>query len=90
MAQQKTLCRASTLLITTHILQPRAQHVSIKDVSVLVVDEADLLFSFGYEQDVRALLNHMGPIFQSFLMSATMTNVCLVSLAKPEDFESCW
>jgi superfamily II DNA/RNA helicase len=52
------------------------QHISLKDVSVLVVDEADLLFSFGYEQDVRALLNHMGPIFQSFLMSATMTNVC--------------
>jgi len=35
----------------------RAGNVDLKtSVEMVVIDEADLLFSFGYEQDVRSLL----------------------------------
>uniref|UniRef100_A0A452H1X3 Probable ATP-dependent RNA helicase DDX56 n=1 Tax=Gopherus agassizii TaxID=38772 RepID=A0A452H1X3_9SAUR len=40
-------------------------------LEVLVLDEADLLFSFGFEEDLKNLLCHFPKIYQSFLMSAT-------------------
>lgn len=42
-------------------------------LEMLVVDEADLLFSFGFEDDLKNLLCHLPKIYQSFLMSATLT-----------------
>ncbi|XP_020513240.1 probable ATP-dependent RNA helicase DDX56 [Labrus bergylta] len=42
-------------------------------LEMLVVDEADLLFSFGFEADLKNLLCHLPNIYQSFLMSATLT-----------------
>ncbi|XP_076614555.1 putative ATP-dependent RNA helicase DDX56 isoform X2 [Chaetodon auriga] len=42
-------------------------------LETLVVDEADLLFSFGFEADLKSLLCHLPKIYQSFLMSATLT-----------------
>ncbi|XP_058472666.1 probable ATP-dependent RNA helicase DDX56 isoform X2 [Solea solea] len=42
-------------------------------LETLVVDEADLLFSFGFEADLKNLLCHLPKIYQSFLMSATFT-----------------
>ncbi|XP_032364040.1 putative ATP-dependent RNA helicase DDX56 [Etheostoma spectabile] len=42
-------------------------------LETLVVDEADLLFSFGFETDLKNLLCHLPKIYQSFLMSATLT-----------------
>lgn len=42
-------------------------------LEMLVVDEADLLFSFGFEVDLKNLLCHLPKIYQSFLMSATLT-----------------
>ncbi|XP_068562466.1 probable ATP-dependent RNA helicase DDX56 [Cebidichthys violaceus] len=42
-------------------------------LEMLVVDEADLLFSFGFEDDLKSLLCHLPKIYQSFLMSATFT-----------------
>ena len=39
----------------------------------LVIDEADLMFSFGYGEDVRCIVEKYLPrIFQSFLVSATL------------------
>ncbi|XP_017287730.1 probable ATP-dependent RNA helicase DDX56 [Kryptolebias marmoratus] len=40
-------------------------------LEMLVVDEADLVFSFGFEADLKNLLCHLPKIYQSFLMSAT-------------------
>ncbi|KAM6902259.1 putative ATP-dependent RNA helicase DDX56 [Xenentodon cancila] len=40
-------------------------------LEMLVIDEADLLFSFGFEDDLKNLLCHLPKIYQSFLMSAT-------------------
>jgi ATP-dependent RNA helicase DDX56/DBP9 len=39
----------------------------------LVVDEADLVLTFGYEDDVRALLAYLPSAVQSYLMSATLS-----------------
>uniref|UniRef100_A0A673T4F0 RNA helicase n=1 Tax=Suricata suricatta TaxID=37032 RepID=A0A673T4F0_SURSU len=40
-------------------------------LELLVVDEADLLFSFGFEEELKSLLCHLPRIYQAFLMSAT-------------------
>ncbi|XP_040820766.1 probable ATP-dependent RNA helicase DDX56 isoform X3 [Ochotona curzoniae] len=41
-------------------------------LELLVVDEADLLFSFGFEEELKSLLCHLPRIYQAFLMSATL------------------
>jgi len=40
-----------------------------------VIDEADLILSYGYDEDVRQIFrgSFLPKVFQSFLMSATMT-----------------
>lgn len=40
----------------------------------LVIDEADLVCNYDYEEDVKELLTFLPKIFQSFLMSATLGN----------------
>lgn len=55
-------------------------HINVGNLSIadsmemLVIDEADLLLSFGYESDMKALMKHFPRIYQSFLMSATMSD----------------
>ena len=39
----------------------------------LVIDEADLILSYGYDQDVELVLKHLPQIYQSYLMSATLS-----------------
>ncbi|XP_041825411.1 probable ATP-dependent RNA helicase DDX56 [Melanotaenia boesemani] len=52
----------------------KAQNLVLhSSLEMLVVDEADLLFSFGFEADLKNLLCHLPKIYQSFLMSATFT-----------------
>uniref|UniRef100_A0A3P9PL29 Probable ATP-dependent RNA helicase DDX56 n=1 Tax=Poecilia reticulata TaxID=8081 RepID=A0A3P9PL29_POERE len=49
-----------------------AQNLALhSSLEMLVVDEADLVFSFGFESDLKNLLCHLPKIYQSFLMSAT-------------------
>lgn len=43
-------------------------------LELLVVDEADLLFSFGFEDELKSLLCHLPRIYQAFLMSATFND----------------
>ncbi|KAH9520456.1 putative ATP-dependent RNA helicase ddx56 [Bulinus truncatus] len=51
----------------------RAENISLKKtLEMLVVDEADLVFSFGYEDDVKELLENFPKIYQAFMMSATL------------------
>lgn len=49
--------------------------MSLMDLESLVIDEADLVFSYGYDEDIRAIMNggYLPKVYQSFLMSATMT-----------------
>lgn len=49
--------------------------IPIKEtLDFLVIDEADLLLSFGYEADVQKLLLVLPQLYQSFLMSATLND----------------
>jgi ATP-dependent RNA helicase DDX56/DBP9 len=47
--------------------------VSLKKVKILVMDEADLILSFGYSQDVTDITKEMPNIFQGLLTSATLS-----------------
>ena len=40
-----------------------------------MIDEADLILSYGHDEDVRQILSgsFLPKVYQSFLMSATMT-----------------
>ncbi|XP_061178453.1 probable ATP-dependent RNA helicase DDX56 [Saccostrea echinata] len=52
----------------------KAGNLDLKQsLELLIIDEADLLFSFGYEDDVKGILSQLPKIFQAFLMSATLS-----------------
>ena len=57
-----------------------AQHIKEENVdlsqslSMLVIDEADLIFSYGFEADLRYLLAKLPSIYQAVLTSATLTD----------------
>ncbi len=42
-------------------------------LEALVIDEADLILSYGYEEDVSKILDCLPQVYQSYLMSATLT-----------------
>ncbi|CAI9111230.1 OLC1v1011404C1 [Oldenlandia corymbosa var. corymbosa] len=54
--------------LSNGILQPKAVQESL---SIIVLDEADLLLSYGYEEDLKALTTHVPKRCQCLLMSAT-------------------
>ncbi|KAF8909306.1 P-loop containing nucleoside triphosphate hydrolase protein [Gymnopilus junonius] len=47
----------------------------LSSLESLVIDEADLIFSYGHDEDVGQIFNggYFPKVYQSFLMSATMT-----------------
>jgi ATP-dependent RNA helicase DDX56/DBP9 len=49
--------------------------LSLGFLDSLVIDEADLIFSYGHDEDIRQIFSgaFLPKVFQSFLMSATMT-----------------
>lgn len=54
------------------------QHINNKSLDVsrlqmLVIDEADLVLSFGYANDVQTITTHLPPIVHGLLMSATLS-----------------
>ncbi|TRY73717.1 hypothetical protein TCAL_11091 [Tigriopus californicus] len=52
----------------------RAGHVDVRaSLDILVIDEADLIFSFGYEADIKAILPFLPSVVQTVLTSATLT-----------------
>lgn len=48
--------------------------LSLRDVSYLVLDEADQMLAVGFEEDVERILEQMPEERQSMLFSATMPN----------------
>lgn len=65
----------SHILVTTpatlyHWLQQKMS--SLASLQWMVVDEADLLFSFGYERDMEQILLHIPSHVQSVFVSATL------------------
>lgn len=53
----------------------QSKALSLASVESLVIDEADLILSYGHDEDVRQLFSgsFLPQVYQSFLMSATMT-----------------
>lgn len=54
---------------------PRTQALSVASLDSLAIDEADLILSYGHDEDIRQIFHggFLPQVFQSFLMSATMT-----------------
>ena len=51
------------------------QILSLSLLESLVIDEADLVLSYGHDEDIRSIMDgsFLPKVYQSFLMSATMT-----------------
>ncbi|KAK1417353.1 hypothetical protein QVD17_26480 [Tagetes erecta] len=54
--------------LSTGVLQPKSVQESL---SILILDEADLLFTYGYEKNLKDLKAHIPKRCQCLLMSAT-------------------
>lgn len=48
-------------------------NVILQDLQTLVIDEADLILSYGYDEEIDKIIKHLPKIHQSFLMSATLS-----------------
>jgi ATP-dependent RNA helicase DDX56/DBP9 len=61
-------------------------HITQKNVNVsqsvrmLVIDEADLILTYGYRSDLEAIKRHLPKIVQGFMMSATLSSEGLFPL----------
>ena len=51
----------------------KAANLKLDALTNLIIDEADLIFSFGYEADLRIILAKLPSIYQAVLTSATIT-----------------
>ncbi|KIJ59232.1 hypothetical protein HYDPIDRAFT_101057 [Hydnomerulius pinastri MD-312] len=54
----------------------QSKTLSLSVLESLVIDEADLILSYGHDEDVRQIFggSYLPKVYQSFLMSATMTD----------------
>ena len=62
-------------MLILHLSLTNIQAFSLSELESLVVDEADLVFSYGHDEDIKAIISggYLPKVYQSFLMSATMT-----------------
>ncbi|KAG1792619.1 P-loop containing nucleoside triphosphate hydrolase protein [Suillus plorans] len=54
----------------------QSKTLDFSSLESLVIDEADLILSYGHDEDVRQIFSgaYLPKVYQSFLMSATMTD----------------
>jgi ATP-dependent RNA helicase DDX56/DBP9 len=71
---QSKVCQLIALAFTSRTDLPR-KSLSLTSLESLVIDEADLILSYGHDEDIRQIPrgSFLPKVFQSFLMSATMT-----------------
>ncbi|RHZ80637.1 hypothetical protein Glove_134g251 [Diversispora epigaea] len=51
-----------------------AQNLDVRNtLESFVIDEADLVLSYGYEEDIQKILTYLPKIFQCYMMSATLS-----------------
>jgi len=76
-AQKPLLLQHPDIVVGTPskvLLHLQAGNLQLKDsFECLVIDEADLVFSFGYEADMRKILTLLSGVYQSVLASATLS-----------------
>ncbi|KAF8940738.1 P-loop containing nucleoside triphosphate hydrolase protein [Dissophora ornata] len=74
--QQPLLATHPDIIVSTPsriLAQLKMNAVDLKaHFQTLVIDEADLVCNYDYQEDVRELLTFLPKIYQSFLMSATL------------------
>ncbi|KAI0033910.1 DEAD-domain-containing protein [Vararia minispora EC-137] len=53
----------------------QSKTLSLSSLESLIIDEADLILSYGHDEDIRQIFegSFLPKVYQSFLMSATMT-----------------
>lgn len=76
-AQRHLLSERPDVVITTPakvLSHLQSGAMDLKRLETLVVDEADLLFSFGFEKDFKKLVEYLPSIYQAILVSATITD----------------
>lgn len=74
--QQHRLQSKPDIVISTParlVQQLKSGSIDLSGVKTLVIDEADLVLSFGYTEDVHTITAKMPKIFQGLLMSATLS-----------------
>jgi ATP-dependent RNA helicase DDX56/DBP9 len=70
LAKQPNVVVATPANIVQHL---QRGNLAIKaTLEMLVIDEADLILSFGYKRDIDAIVESLPRICQTFLMSATL------------------
>ncbi|KAF7405014.1 putative ATP-dependent RNA helicase DDX56 isoform X2 [Vespula maculifrons] len=76
-AQKSLLIEMPDIVVSTpsRLLQHlKAGNLSLKhSLETLIIDEADLVFSFGYEDEVKQVLTYLPRIYQAVLASATLS-----------------
>ncbi|XP_076480787.1 putative ATP-dependent RNA helicase DDX56 isoform X2 [Bombus vancouverensis nearcticus] len=76
-AQKPLLAEKPDIVVGTpsRLLQHlKANNMKLKQsLETLIIDEADLVFSFGYEDEIRSLLNYLPIVYQAALASATLS-----------------
>lgn len=69
LAQKPDIVISTPARILSHLNQ---KNINLKDcLETLVIDEADLMFSFGFEEDLKGVLEHLPPTYQVRLMSSS-------------------
>jgi ATP-dependent RNA helicase DDX56/DBP9 len=74
--QRSLLADSPDIVVATParaVLNIGSSALSLESLTHLVIDEADLLLSYGYEEDLENVAKALPSGVQSFLMSATLT-----------------
>lgn len=84
-AQKHILHERPDIIVSTPakiLAQLKAKNCTLRDgFETLIIDEADLIFSFGYENDLKEVLTYLPPIYQvrrRFHKSGNGNGICLV------------
>ncbi|XP_069678247.1 probable ATP-dependent RNA helicase DDX56 isoform X1 [Periplaneta americana] len=76
-AQRPLLVERPDIVVSTPLrvlAHLKARNINLKDsLEMLVIDEADLIFSFGYEEELKEVLSYLPRVFQACLASATLS-----------------
>ncbi|PIA15945.1 ATP-dependent RNA helicase dbp9 [Coemansia reversa NRRL 1564] len=70
LAEQPDVVVSTPAKIMKHLVS-RSIDLS-QSLETLIIDEADLVLSFGYEDDVKGIISRISKIHQSMLLSATL------------------
>ncbi|XP_076175161.1 putative ATP-dependent RNA helicase DDX56 [Ptiloglossa arizonensis] len=76
-AQKPLLTEKPDIVVGTPsrlLMHLKANNMKLKhSLQTLIIDEADLIFSFGYENEIKALLLYLPTVYQATLASATLS-----------------